>query len=276
MDFKEIAQHHNLDWELAVEPMCLTDQTPTQYQALVRQDNRDVFGCVKKYTPFQNIDLLRLAYGISERTDLPVRKAISIDGGRKIMVQLECEPIENIGPNKDTIEQYVTILNAHDGKGALRWGISQETLSCKNQWHKIGKSFSRVPHSRYMMEYMDNYIDDLQQMKSLQQHTAEILRRASKIPCNQNHIDDFVYALTGCDEDSHGRTRRLDRDLRAAIDHEQAYKGKNLWSLFEGLTYYTSHTQNCKDHELSKVAGHFSKKDTQGYNTMLQMVERYA
>jgi len=273
MNIKETSQKYNLDWEVAVEPLTLADGTPTSFNAVVRQDNRDTFACVKKYQPFQNHDLLRLGYALSEESHLDVGKVISIDGGRKIMLQLRNKPIENIGKNNDTIEQYITVLNSHDGTSKLRWGLTNTTLSCKNQFFTIGKNMQSVRHTKNMMAQAHNMIDELNAMKEVQALQEEVLRELTYIPADKNKIDDFLYSMTGCDDDSHGKTLRKHDELYSAIRGEMAYKGENLWALFEGATYHSTHQGTReKTREVSKIQGSLNKWDQKALQTVKRMM----
>lgn len=277
MNFQELAQQYNLDWEVAVEPLVLADGTPTSFNAVVRQDNRDTFACVKKYQPFQNQDLLRLGYALSEHSNMDIGKVMSIDGGRKILLQLRNEPITGIGKNHDTIEQYVTVLNSHDGSSQLRWGLTNTTVSCKNQFFTIGKNMQSARHTKNMMAQAQSMVDELEAMKEVQFLLADSLKSLAIVPADKNMIDDFLYAMTGCDDDSHGKTIKKTDDLHRCVLQEMAYKGNNLWAVFEGATYYsTHHGTRPKTREVSKIQGSLNKWDQKAFETVKRIHETYA
>ena len=77
---------------------------------------------------------------------LSVYKAGSINGGRKVFLQLAIEGDGFV--NGDRIKRYITLIDSNDGSTGLSVGVSDLTMSCQNQFFQFYKDGqSRFKHT---------------------------------------------------------------------------------------------------------------------------------
>ena len=134
----EILKEHGLDYRIDKVPTIIPYKNTlinTGYFTLVNAQTNEALNQVKPgYTVSQNFDIVKqVVLGAREFRNLSVVKAGSINGGRKIYIQLLIEGDAFIGG--DTVKRYVTIIDSNDGTTSLAVGIGDLTMSCENQFY---------------------------------------------------------------------------------------------------------------------------------------------
>ena len=283
-DYKKMAEQNKLGWEVKAEPLFVNingEQVETPYRAVYREDTGQIFQSVKKsYSPYQNHELFALADAISEETNLPVHKAIEIDGGAKVVIQLKNTSITDVGKNHDRIDSYVTVLNSHDGSSSLRWGTSRETLSCKNQFYAMARELkNHARHTKNMRIRVDDSVREIQRVLEYQKRLNEKTYELSEHHIGQGAVDQFLEKLIGFDImapeellriEHHGKKLNRAYAIRDAVESQIAEKGCNLWGLWEGVTYYTTHNAG-RTSEYSKINGANNVLDNRALDLVLKM-----
>ena len=90
------------------------------------------------YHVTQNEEIVeQVVKGMENYGELSVSKAYSINGGRRVALQLGIEGQSTV--NGDEIKKYVTIVDSNDGTSGLGVGIGNLTMSCQNQFYKFYK-----------------------------------------------------------------------------------------------------------------------------------------
>lgn len=284
IDYKALASQHGLGWDVKKAPLTIFEDgkiIETPYVAVMREDTEDVFQSVKNsYSPFQNHELFALADAIACEVNLPIKKAMAIDGGRKVIVQLESHAIRNIGKNKDTIENYVTVLNSHDGSSSLRWGTSRFTVSCKNQFHALTRELkNHTRHTKNMRLRVDESVREIRKVISYQERLNEVTYELSELNIGKDDIYEFINRLIDVDltmdveklqHEYHGRRLNRAHALEDAILAQCHEKGMNAWGLWEGVTYYTTHHARSQS-EYSKINGALSVLDNRALDLALSL-----
>lgn len=282
IDYKALANQHGLGWDVKKAPLVIAhpvENIETPYVGIMREDTKEVFQSVKNsYSPFQNDELFALADAIACEVNLPIKKAMSIDGGRKVIVQLESYSIKNVGKNKDTIENYVTVLNSHDGSSSLRWGTSRFTISCKNQFHAMSRELkNHARHTKNMRSRVDESVREIRKLMSYQERLNEATYQLSEINIGKDDIYEFINRLIDVDltmdveklqHEYHGRRLNRAHALEDAILEQCHEKGLNAWGLWEGVTYYTTHKARSQS-EYSKINGALSVLDNRALDLVL-------
>ena len=274
-----MADQNGLGWEVNKINLKTQSGNDTPFFALERNDTKELFmSCRKNYVPFQTRELFQLADAISAESNLPIKTSRSLDGGRKVVLQLDNGKIDKIGKNADSIERYVTVVNSHDGTSSLRWGHSLKTFSCKNQFHQIGRS---LDHSRHTKNMYKNIEESVRQIKLLQEAQALLTEQVIDLSHQQvtdSYVDDFLSSLVDIDmslsEDElmlthHGKKTNKAFAIRNAVKREMSYKGRNKWALLEGVTYYTTHEAGSdKKREVNKLTGVTAQLDAQAFRIL--------
>lgn len=278
IDYKNLANYHGLGWDVVKAPLTIFENgniIETPYVGIMREDTNEVFQAVKNsYTPFQNHELFALADAISNEVNLPIKKAMCVDGGRKVVVQLMSESIKNIGANHDTIENYLTVLNSHDGTSSLRWGTSRFTISCKNQFHALGRELkNQARHTKNMRSRVDDSVREIRRLIDNQKRLNDLTYEMSETYINKDYVFDMIERLVDVDltvdiekqqSEHHGRKLNRAHALEKAIFEQCNEKGYNAWALWEGVTYYTTHEARSKS-EYSKINGALNVLDNRAF-----------
>jgi len=260
-DIKKLAVQCGLDWGVFKKPFYIEidgKMIETKDFGLVHSRSNEVLNSVKKgYNVSQNSHVIRLALmGIKGFRNLSVVKAGSLNGGRKVYIQLAIEGDALIGD--DTVKRYITILDSNDGTSSLSVGIGDLTMSCDNQFfyfYKQGEAKFR--HSANMREKMKE-IPQLIQFALLQSmRMTELYKEFESTECSRELAHDMVrtqlgYNLKSNKEDLEELSVRsiknmnsLYENIYGEMDGDErnggAAKGENFWGLLSGVTRWTTH-----------------------------------
>jgi len=251
---------NGLDFTIEKRPLLTYDSqlkmyTETPYFGLVNGTTNECINTVKKgYHISQNREIVELVLkGIEpfnqNGENLKVTKAGSINGGRKVFLQLAIEGDSHI--NGDKITQYITILDSNDGSSSLSIGIGDLTASCSNQFWKFYKeSEAKFRHSASIERKMLEIPYLIQSALSQSIKQIELYRTFESTKISRQLADEMVKHLLGVDRqitslDDYNkvstRTINIMDKLYDNIDHQLNDKGLNLWGLHSGLTRYTTH-----------------------------------
>ena len=252
-----------LNWEIQKFPLSVNfvaeDGTEHQYDkgghyGIVRMDNKEILAtCKESYTAIQNSETIDLLFDISQRENLEIQKGGEIDGGKKIFVQMK-DPNGDIQIGKDTLSKYIFAINSHDGSTSLAFGTSNLTWSCQNQFFKFYR------RSQIKVRHTSNYQGKLQEalrVLELGKQNDEVelysaLKEFAQVQIKEENIRTLILSLEGVDlaegdfknKEIHS-TNKLNKvnKLLDSIHSEMDSKGKSLWGLFSGVTYFTNHIE---------------------------------
>jgi hypothetical protein len=251
----EILTKHGLDFRIEKAPMvCLNtkgEQVVSPYFGLINCKSNEVINTVKAgYTVSQNDEVVELVLRGMERfgNKLSVSKAGSLNGGRKVALQLEIEGVGKVA--NDIIKRYVTVIDSNDGSTSLSIGIGDLTMSCTNQFAKFyKKGDAKFRHTATLEDKLKTipYLIEVALEKSLRQ--IEIYNRFASTAVSKKLANELVRAVLGfdrtspMDELSKKSTRSINimDKVYIHIEREMATKGQNVWGLHSGITSYTTH-----------------------------------
>jgi phage/plasmid-like protein (TIGR03299 family) len=276
----------DLDWSVEKAPLFTGDNVEAEgYFAVQRSDNRNILGVVTdRYEPYQNDSLVELAYLLSDQhSDLKVTYGGHFNGGRQVYVQLSLPTKSLTLPNtpEDVAFRYITVLNGHDGKHALRFGYTNKLMSCKNMFSSQAKSMQYgICHSRNMDQRVDGILEELRLIRTQEENFYVLANElaSNKIRASKSLIDKYAHEVLGqvhgLDEYSTRFTNTL-AALKASINTELDAKGKTAWGLFNGVTYYTTHISRLRNKENarleSKMVGSSMKMDNRALELALKL-----
>jgi len=268
-NYKQMAEANGLGWNVIKTPMYTKVdgvERETPYYAIQRDDNGDVFQSVTgRYEIFQNSELFELADSVASATLLPVAKAGVIAGGRLVYVQLLQNTLSGIGANNDSVRQYITCLNSHDGTKSVSWGITNFTISCQNTFNRAHKEASnKVKHT---LTSISRLRDDVSKVMALQGENRRLEDMIFELEAQQvdnDYIDKFLENITGIRirdgrealTDIHGRAINRAERILESVESEMAQKGRTKWGLWSGVTHYTTHVAGRESTRgISKMSG---------------------
>lgn len=284
----EILKSNGLDFTINKLPLVIIneegEQMITPYFGLVNSKNGETINvCKAGYTISQNSDVVEMVLtGMEKFGDtLTVSKAGSIHNGRRVFVQLEINGLTKIG--NDTMKQFVTILDSNDGSSSLQVGIGDIQAHCTNQFFRFyRKGNSRFRHTATITQKIQEIPSLIETALNESLKQVRTYERFLSTELSKNLADKMVKEVLGHDrvftslEDFSKMTSRstdmmdlLYNNIQTEID----FSGSNLFSLFQGVTRYTTHHQsvpkrtNGKDETLIVGAGY--KKAIAAYDFCL-------
>ncbi len=249
---QEILSANGLDFQIQKEALLDAKGRKTPYFGLFNSKTDECINTVKEgYEVSQNDEIVELVLRGMESfgSDLQVTKAGSLNGGRKVFMQLAIEG-DGVVAN-DRIKRYVTILDSNDGSTSLSIGIGDLTMSCSNQFAKFYKQGeAKFRHSASLTQKLKTIpsLIELALAQSLRQ--IELYSRFASTEISRDlahkmvkHVLGFDRVYTSMDDLSSKSTRSINvmDKLYNHIDREIEDKGMNVWGLMSGITSYTTH-----------------------------------
>jgi hypothetical protein len=259
-----ILVNNGLDFTITKEPLFGLQGKPTPYFGLFNSKSGECINTVKEgYTVSQNYDIVNLALQGMQPfgDDLRVQKAGSLNGGRKVFIQLAIKGFSKVG--NDIIERYVTLIDSNDGSTSLSIGIGDLTMSCQNQfWKFYAKGNAKFRHTHTLTQRMSEIpmLIELALNESIKQ--VELYNKLASTPITKDLAHKLVKELLGYDklytsmsELSKKSTKAINimDNLYRNIDIETADKGLNLWGLHSGVTRFTTHDLKTPKRENGKI-----------------------
>jgi hypothetical protein len=254
----EILVNHNLDFRIEKEVLLSASGKETPYFGLFNSKSGECINSVKEsYTVSQNDEIVELVLrGMEGFGELSVSKAGSINGGRKVFIQLAIDGMSIVGDEK--IKRYVTIIDSNDGSTGLGVSIGELVMSCQNQFYRFYKnSQSKLRHTASLTQRIKELPFLIETVLSENLRLTETYRKFQSTEVTQKLADDMVKYLLGFDRnmsiktESETSTRSLNmmNDLYGHISKETAQKGMNLFGVFSGVTSWTTHSKSAPRRE---------------------------
>lgn len=280
---KEILKAHGLDFRIDKRALFgINDegsQLITPYFGLFNTKSGECINtCKAGYHVSQNEDIVDMVLQGTSKfgSKLNVTKAGSINGGRRVYLQLEISGKGKVGD--DTVTQYVTIIDSNDGSTSLSVGIGDINMHCENQFFKFYKAGEAKFRHTATLEQKIASIPDLIEIalgKSMEQ--IKVYNKFVSTPLTKALAAKVIKEVLQFEAvDMTGRQQIIHDNLLNAIKIEKEYCGDNLWGLFNGVTRFTTHHQSApkrtNGREESLINGTAYRKAMDAYNICLAAI----
>jgi len=258
MNIKKFLKENDLDFTVEKLPLTATDGQGknfiTPYFGLFNSKTGECLNTAKAgYTVSQNEEIIEMVVKGTEKfgSKLEVVKAGSINGGRRIYVQLACEGEAKLA--KTQVKQYITVIDSNDGSTGLSVGIGDLTMHCGNQFFKFYKEGdSRFRHTATITQKINEipYLIETALGKSMEQ--VNLYKKFESTKLTKSMADEMVNYVLGYDrvstpkdqfEKLSKRQLTMMENLYGDIQIEIGDLGKNVLALFNGVTRYTTYHQ---------------------------------
>jgi len=262
----EMLDKFNLNWKVDKQPLLLPSGDETRYFGIVRTDtNVCLHACKGSYEPFQNSLLSEMLIRISGRTGYDIVGGGEFNGGGKVYMQLKSpNAIKNIGNNNDKVNGFLTGINSHDGTTALKWGVANTVISCKNTFMAAMKELkSSAKHTASIHRMVEIAIQQLEHIIQEEKTMFDKYIQLSETSVTRKNIARIVREVTDVDIESKSTdqysTYQMNRsaELLQSINNEMKQKGETMWGLFNGVTYYTNHVMPVPKRENARTESIF-------------------
>jgi hypothetical protein len=253
---KEILSAHGLDFRIEKAPLIALnengEQVITPYYGLINTATNEVINtCKEGYTVSQNADVVEMVIKGMEKfgSKLSVSKAGSINGGRRVYMQLQIEGDSKVGD--DIIKRYVTVIDSNDGSTGLSVGIGDFTMSCQNQFFRFYREGNaKFRHTATLNEKIKSIPTLIETALDESLRQVERYRKFVSTPVSQMLANKMVKHVLGYDrvitsiEQYDKLTQKsinIMDSLYSHIEKETEQKGMNMWGLHSGITSWTTH-----------------------------------
>ena len=258
---KEILEKHGLDFVIAKYRSQSIDENgntiPDEnnpYFNLMNLKTKEVINtCKKGYTISQNEEIVELVLrGMEGFGDLlRVTKAGTLNGGRKVFIQLEVSEKSTVG--FDTVVRYITIIDSNDGSTGLSVGIGDVTMSCSNQFVRFyKKGDAKFRHTATIEQKLKTIPSLIAKALSESEEQIAVYNKMEQAPIIEYNIHELVKHVLGYDRiitsveemaKKKPQSIKIMDELYDHINKELSGKGRNWWGLHSGVTSFTTHAK---------------------------------
>lgn len=228
------------------------------YFGLYNDKTGEIINTVKNsYVVSQNDELVELVLqGMKGFGELSVQNAGSMNGGRKVYIQLGVEGYASVG--KDKIKRYVTIIDSNDGSTGLSVGVGDLTMSCQNQFYSFYRNGeAKWRHSASLVDKMATIPSLIKLALNESMRLIKLYNQFESTACSRELAHQMVNHITGIDKtmDKNVLSEKSTRSLNAMnalydnIEHQMNDKGNNIWGLHSGVTRWTTHDKSAPTRE---------------------------
>jgi hypothetical protein len=238
------------------------EEVKTPYFMLYNDKTGEIINSVKKgYTVSQNDEIVELMLeGIGNlpskySNTLDVVKGGSINGGRKVFLQLSIEGDGDV--NGDVIKRYITLVDSNDGSTGLSVGVGDLTVSCMNQFYQFYKDGqSKLKHTASLNVRKGELPTLIERQLRNSLNLVDTYNKFSRFDINDKTIHravKTVYGYSRLDQDLPTRVENVLDTIYGNIGHQISDKGKNLWGLHSGFTRWSTHDRNAPKRDNGRV-----------------------
>lgn len=282
---QNILTANGLDFHISKSPLSGKDnegnQLITPYYGLFNSKSGECINtCKEGYTVSQNGEVVEMILKGTEKfgSDITVQKAGSLNGGRRIYVQLAIAGAGKV--NGDIIKQYITAIDSNDGSTGLSVGIGDLTMSCQNQFFKFYKAGeAKFRHTATITEKIKTIPQLIETALNQSIQQIKVYNAFQSTEVSRSLAHSLVKAVLGYDREITSMAERaklstksnnIMDSLYSHIDKEVADKGLNLWGLHSGVTSWTTHEKKGPKRENgqaeSLIVGIGYKKNIESFN----------
>jgi len=251
----------NLNWEIKVEPIQASNGISIGKKVIMRSDNNKILGVVgENYKPVLNSTMQDLADKISESGEFELEGFNEYYEGKVIHCFLR-NTNSYLSMNGHLVHERMGISNSHDG--SKRFSIFTYTAMerCGNVYADYLNVFSKKHLSN--INFDSHEVEELlRKYKSKKDVIYTSFDGMDKIKVDSGIIEKLitdVHSMLSKDssvpKSKDWRESPSMQLLLESINIEMGHLGNNLFGLFNGVTYYTSHQMRNSDSDLSKING---------------------
>ena len=247
------------------------------HAAIVRSDNNFVLGVMgKDYTPFAPVQTFAIADVLRERHGLKYTNAYTVDGGRKIVVEMKTiDDTLRFGRN-DEGGLRIRIKDSFDGSCRFTASVGVWRQVCSNGMFGWADEMSvSVRHTKNAQARLEaaNQI-----WAKAEMDFTDIVAKTNQLISKQvteDEVDKFLDALLGeITEKSSTRIKNQRNDIKYLFEHGHGNNGKTAWDLVNGATEYYQHETNSNNPDArlaSYLTGSGSKKSKKAIEIALSL-----
>lgn len=251
-----LLENTKTNWSVTKEPLTAPDGKKTESFGIFRNDNNGWLGTVgNQYTAMQNSTMAHTIVEASNNLNLDAFRGGLLSEGEKVYYQVALSD-KIVGP--DTIKRYITALNSHDGSTSIGFGSSSTVVICQNTFYKALKGIEKFRHTMTAEARVQIAMETLTNAINSDNKLMESFERMTEHKVTKPILESLVKKLFGTDlgvtnkEVSTQKKNQLTAFSNGLEMEFSRHGGNTLWSLFNGVTYYTNHIETKDNKGLTK------------------------
>ena len=252
---------NSIGWDIQEYPVHSNGVIHGNYKAIHRDDNNKLLNIVKRqYTPATNKMFVEVVEKLSSITGFPVHGYTEFGNGERLIGYLKSENTKVAGFENSN---YMIVGNSFDYSTGFFTGLTNIVLRCENQFSQITKQKS-VRHNSMLAERIEEMYIHYQNFTHQEKILKTKFERWHGITIDADLKEMFVNNILNITDrmikDDEVSTVKLNqkKSLFAAINRETNEMGNNLYGMFNGVTYYTTHEKGSKNKIFGNVFGHLA------------------
>ena len=273
----DVLEQTGLNWTVRKEDLVSTSGLITPNSGVFRNDNNEWLGTVsKKYTPYQNGELVKTIVDASNHIGLYVESGGILNKGKKVFVQLGL-PEEFIG--NSSVKRYITALNHHNGLGSVAFGSTNTVVVCQNTFYRAYKELQKFRHHANAFDKIKMAVMELNNTIKEDVKLMETFKLMASIKMEDEVIDKVVKECFAVDLNSNtdATARQLKKrdSILQSIQTEQGLEGNTMWGLFNGVTRHTNHGVTRSAGKLDYImSGQGYITNLKAYDTIVDWIDK--
>lgn len=259
------------NWEIKETPLFANFEIVEGYKAITRSDNGKILHIAKKtYTPTPNGVFVETAKTLSNVTGYPLEMISEVEDGKKMLAFLKVTDPMRIAGND--FKEWLMIGNSHDGSTGFFVGNSNMMIRCSNRFSKRFRMM-QVYHTANHQERINGIIDSFSDYRSQRSKFIDTLGEYIDFEIVDEQKKDLVNLIAEVTpeeienpEKISTRKQNIILDISQGIERETKELGNNLFGLFNGVTFYTSHTRKDRQKVFNNALGSANEINQKAFN----------
>lgn len=254
----------SLDWEVTEEPLvsATTGEIIKGYKHLLRSDTQKSLAVTK--SSYNTMHVREFADVVRRLADVTGLELLGFNdkynGGRKVTAYLahsQADPSTLLAGSR--MNYYMLVGNGYDYISPFFTGLTTSYTRCANQFGRINNQH-KVRHTASKDYRVEELISYYEQYARSQEALNEQFQQFIDTPVTKDEREDFlnyVMDVPFVEGERVPSTRKkvLLEELGCAVVRETKQLGTNLWGLFNGATWWTTHQHPTKEAHFGNVFG---------------------
>ncbi len=156
----------------------------------------------------------------------------------------------------DKVAPYLLCYNSHDGSRSFGVSQNQVRVVCQNTLMMAMKrgSLVRYTHKQGILKKVDNVVDIIARVTKEWQDSLDVAAKLRDVKINGTQLEEYVKNFMGVDlkKEIKGRTKDQFNKIMVAAQSSPGNDANdlNLWSAYNGVTYFQTHQQGKADNRV--------------------------